>query len=152
MGQGGRMNPRPLIREDAPAPLREEDFSPRYSRPGDLRTRLGSALRGLKHALRRDSSYFAHGYRAILIILIGAILGIGPMAWCMLAIGAGLVLVAELARSSIEALADQLPDTPPVRMAREIAAAISLVAVTTAIALAFTVFLIKFGDLQGWWG
>lgn len=149
MGEG-RMSPGPLIREDPPAIGRE--FAERHARPGNMRARLGSGLRGLKHALRRDSCYFAHAYRAILMVLIGGILGIGPMSWCLLALGMGLVLVAELARTSLEALADQLPDGPPIRAAREIAAAISLVAVANAVALSFTIFLIKFGDLQGWWG
>ena len=139
-------------------PLLEQSETPtwmlRDHGPRSVSQKIGSGLRGLKCAIRSDASFFAHGYRGLLVILAAALLGVGPFNWCLLAIAACLVLMAELGRCAIQTLANAHPNPHDegVQAARDMAAAASLVAEVVAIALAVTIFVIKFGDLMGWWG
>src|SRR3954451_19747612 len=84
----------------------------------DSREKMLAGLRGLKHAIRGDSSFFAHAYRGTLIALTAALLGVGPWSWCLLVIGACLVLLSELTHSAVDTLARALgdPEDPPLRM------------------------------------
>ena len=96
----------------------------------NTREKFVAGLRGLKHAIRGDSSFFAHGYRGTLIAMTAALLGVNPWGWCLLVIAACLVLLAELAHSAVDTLARAIgdPEEPRLKMAREIAAAGVLVA------------------------
>lgn len=142
-----------------PSPmLPEESETPRWmlrdNGPRSVSKKIAAGLRGLKCAIRSDASFFAHGYRGLLVILAAALLGVGPFNWCLLAIAACLVLMSELGRCAIQTLANAHPNPldEGVQAARDMAAAASLVAEVVAIALAVTIFVIKFGDLMGWWG
>ncbi len=117
------------------------------------REKLTAGLRGLKHAIRGDSSFFAHAYRGILIALTAAMLGINALNWCLLVLAACVVLVSELGHSAIDTLARALgdPEEPGLKMAREIATAGVLVAAFTSGAVTITVLTLKFGELNGWW-
>ena len=118
------------------------------------REKLFAGFRGLKHAIRGDSSFFAHGYRGTFIALTAAILSVDPLGWCFLVISATLVLMSELTHSAIDNLARAGgdPESPPLKMAREIAAAVVVVASFGAGALTTTVLAVKFGEHLGWWG
>ena len=85
---------------------------------------------GLKSAIRGDSSFFAHGYRGTLIVITAALLGVDQRGWCLLVLGACLVLIAELAHGAVDTLARAIgdPEEPRLKTAREIAAAGVLVA------------------------
>ena len=117
------------------------------------REKLAAGLRGLKYAIRGDSSFFAHAYRGILIAMTAALLGVSPWSWCLLVIAACLVLLSELTHSAIDTLARAIgdPEDPPLRMAREIATSVVLVAAIGSGAITITVLTIKFGELLGWW-
>ena len=132
---------------ETPAP-----WAPRPDRRGS-REKFAAGLRGLKHAIRGDSSYFAHAYRGTLIALTAALLSVDALGWCLLVIGASFVLLSELTHSAVDTLARASgdPDAPPLKMAREIAAAGVLVAAFTSGGLTVTVLLVKFGELFGWW-
>jgi diacylglycerol kinase len=119
----------------------------------NLRDKLVAGLRGWKHAVRGDSSFFAHGYRALLTALVASMLGIGPMAWCLLVLGFGLILVAEMAHSAVDTLARALgdPEEPGLRTAREIATGGVLASVIVSAAVTVTVIAFKLNDLLGWW-
>jgi diacylglycerol kinase len=127
-------------------------WTPRAGRRG-FREKLAASLAGLKHAFRGDSSFFAHTYRFVLIALAAALLGVGPLGWCLMAFGAGLVFIAELTHSAIDTLARALgdPEQPGLKAAREIATGGVLVAVTLFAALSIAVLTLKLGDLLGWW-
>lgn len=129
----------------------EATWVPRAGRR-NLREKLIAGLIGLKHAIRGDSSFFAHAYRAILVGLIAAMLGIDPRGWCLLGLCLGLVLIAELAHSAVDTLARAIgdPDVPPLAVARQIAAAGVLVAVIVSATVSITLLTIKFGELMGW--
>jgi diacylglycerol kinase len=133
-------------------PLDRPAWTPRAGRRG-FREKLNASLLGLKHAFRGDSSFFAHTYRLLLIALVAAVLHVGPLGWCFLILGAALVFLAELTHSAIDTLARALgdPEQPGLKVAREIATAGVLVAVTASAAISITVLTLKLGDLFGWW-
>ncbi len=117
-----------------------------------VRSKLAAGWRGLKSAARGDSSFFAHFYRGTLIALTAAMLGINQWGWCLIILGAALVLTAELGHSAVDTLARAIgdPEEPRLKTAREIAAAGVLVA---AIGSGFVTILVlswKFFELLNW--
>jgi diacylglycerol kinase (ATP) len=118
----------------------------------NARRKLAAGWRGLKSAIRGDSSFFAHWYRGTLIAIAAALLGINQWSWCLLILGACLVLVAELAHSAVDTLARAVgdPEKPRLRAAREIAAAGVLVAAVGSGAVTILVLSWKFFELLGW--
>ena len=118
----------------------------------NTRRKLAAGWRGLKSAIRGDSSFFAHGYRGTLIAITAALLGIDQLSWCLLLVAACLVLIAELAHSAVDTLARAIgdPEEPRLKTAREIAAAGVLIAVVGAGAVALIVLSWKFAKLLGW--
>jgi diacylglycerol kinase len=133
--------------EDMEAPA----WAPRADRRGTSE-KFAAGLRGLKHAIRGDSSFFAHAYRGTLIALTAALLSVSPLGWCLLVISACLVLLAELTHSAVDTLARAVgdPEDPRLKMAREIAAAGVLVAAVASGGLTTTVLVVKFGEIFGW--
>lgn len=117
------------------------------------REKFWAGLSGWKHAIRGDSSFFAHGYRAFLVALTASLLGVGPQGWIALVLAGCLIFVAELNHSAVDALARAIgdPDEPRLKMAREIAAGGVLAAVVGAAAVAIAILVLKFGDLLNWW-
>jgi diacylglycerol kinase (ATP) len=153
---------RPAGRYDAPAvdlndPRFDELAAPVPWAPrADLRGSRGkfaAGLRGLKAAIRGDSSFFAHAYRGTLIAITAALVSVDPLGWCLLVIGGCLVLLSELTYSAVDTLARAYgdPDDLPLKTAREISAAGVLVAAFVSGGLTVTVLLVKFGELLGWW-
>jgi diacylglycerol kinase (ATP) len=118
----------------------------------NTRSKMIAGFRGLKHAIRGDSSFFVHGYRGTLVVISAALLGVNQWGWCLLVIAAILVLLAELAHSAVDTLARAIgdPEEPRLCMAREIAAACVLVAVCGAATVTTIVLSWKLGQLLGW--
>jgi diacylglycerol kinase len=118
----------------------------------NARRKLAAGWRGLKTAVRGDSSFFAHFYRGTLIVIAAAMLGINQWSWCLLLLGACLVLIAELAHSAVDTLARAVgdPEQPRLKAAREIAAAGVLVAAVGSGAVTILVLSWKFFELLGW--
>ena len=118
----------------------------------NTRNKLLAGFRGLKHAIRGDSSFFAHFYRGTLIAIIAALLDVNQWSWCLLVLSACLVLIAELAHSAVDTLARAIgdPEQPRLRMAREIAAACLLVAAFGSGAVTAIVLSWKLAQLLGW--
>ena len=139
-------------------PLRLEELStptpwaPRPDRRGS-REKFAAGLRGLKHAIRGDSSFFAHAYRGTLIALTAALLGVNIWGWCMLVIAACLVLLSELIHSAVDTLARAVgdPEEPRLKTVREIATAGVVAAAFASGAVTITVLTWKLGELLGWW-
>jgi diacylglycerol kinase len=138
---------------DEPAP----DLDPPTDRTAqadrrNARRKLAAGWRGLKAAVRGDSSFFAHGYRGTLIAITAALLGVNQRSWCLLVLAAGLVLIAELAHSAVDTLARAIgdPEEPRLKTAREIAAAGVLVAALASGAVTLIVLSWNFFELLGW--
>jgi diacylglycerol kinase len=119
----------------------------------DSREKFAAGLRGLKHAIRGDSSFFAHAYRGLLIVMTAALLGVNLWGWCLLVIAACLVLLSELTHSAIDTLARAVgdPEEPRLCIAREIATANVVVAAFASGAVTITVLTWRLGELLGWW-
>jgi diacylglycerol kinase (ATP) len=117
------------------------------------REKFTAGLRGLKHAIRGDSSFFAHAYRGLLIVMTAALLGVNLWGWCLLVIAACLVLLSELTHSAVDTLARAIgdPEEPRLAIAREIATASVVVAAFASGSVTITVLTWKFGELLGWW-
>jgi diacylglycerol kinase len=118
-----------------------------------MREKCAAGLRGLKFAMRGDSSFFAHAYRGLIIIFAAALLGIPPLAWCLIVQAIVLVLIAELAHSAIDTLARALgdPEELALKVAREIATAGVLVAVVALVTVATIVFTLRIRELLAGW-
>ena len=141
---------------DATELLDEFESSPAWAaRAGrrNYREKFAAGLSGLKHAVRGDSSFFAHAYRTLLVALAAALLGVGPWQWCLIGLSAALILVAETMHSAVDTLARALgdADSPGLTIAREIATAGVLIAVTAGAAVWVTIFFVRLGDLLTWW-
>jgi diacylglycerol kinase (ATP) len=117
----------------------------------NTRSKLAAGWRGIKSAVRGDSSFFAHCYRGTLIAITAALLGIDQRGWCLLVLGACLVLIAELTHSAVDTLARAIgdPEEPRLKTAREIAAGGVLVAAVGAAAVTTIVLAWKFAELLG---
>lgn len=116
------------------------------------RLKLAEGARGIKQAIRAESSFFAHAYRGLLIAISAIILGVPAIGWCFLLISAALVLLAETFRCTIHVILDELddPDEPRFVAAREIASGGLLFASITSAGLTLMVLTSRLGELLGW--
>jgi diacylglycerol kinase (ATP) len=116
------------------------------------RDKFVAGVRGLKHAIRGDSSFFAHFYRGAMIVIIASLLGVNQWGWCLLILGGSLVLLAEICHSAIDTLARAIgdPDEPRLTIAREIAAAGVLVVAFTSGAVTVIVLSWNLAQQLGW--
>ena len=147
---GRAIGPGPDDDPDPFAPARE-----RIVRAGrrNLHEKLVAGLVGIKHAVRGDSSFFAHAYRALLIFLTAGMIGVSPLGWFLLVLAAGMVLVAELMHSAVDTLARAIgdPEEPRLKVARDIAASGVLVTVFISASVSLAVLTLKLGEYLGWW-
>jgi diacylglycerol kinase len=135
--------------------LSDLEPSPEPAAQADRRNvqgKLAAGWRGLKAAVRGDSSFFAHSYRGTLIVIAAAMLGVDFRGWCLLVLGACLVLLSELTHSAVDTLARAIGDPEEFRLktAREIAAAGVLVAAVGSAAVTLIVLTTRLFDLLGW--
>ncbi len=145
----------PSLGESPDDPLANLEPSPEPAAQADRRNvqgKLAAGWRGLKAAVRGDSSFFAHFYRGTLIVIAATMLGVNVRGWCLLVLGACLVLLSELTHSAVDTLARAVGDPEEYRLktAREIAAAGVLVAAVGAAAVSVTVLSSRLFDLLGW--
>jgi len=149
-----RRSTRPESAADRPSIAFEPVEAPR-ARAGrrNLREKLWAGLRGWKHAIRGDSSFFAHGYRVLLVALTAGMLGVDPNGWIVLVFAACMIFIAELNHSAVDTLARAIgdPEEPRLKVAREIAAGGVLIAVVGSAMVVGVILVLKFGDLLGWW-
>ena len=99
---------------------------------------MGFALTGLRAAWRQENSFRTQALLAVLAILLFALLGIDRLWWALVILCVGLVLAAELANSSIEALADHLhPEQhPEIGKVKDMLAGMVLILSMTAVLVA----------------
>jgi diacylglycerol kinase len=118
----------------------------------NVQGKLAAGWRGLKAAVRGDSSFFAHSYRGTLIAIAATMLGVDLRGWCLLVLGACLVLLSELTHSAVDTVARAVgdPDEYRLKTAREIAAAGVLVAAVGAAAVTLIVLGTRLFELLGW--
>lgn len=97
--------------------------------------RFGYALNGIITAFRREQSMRTHGLAVVGVGIFLAATGAPPVWWAVIGLAVGLVLVAELANTAVETLADRLhPEHhPEIGVAKDVAAGAVLVATLVAI-------------------
>jgi diacylglycerol kinase len=116
------------------------------------RTWLGKfadAFRGFFLSVRTQSSFAAHLPVAAAAVAVGAWLGLTPVEWGLVALAIGLVIMAEVFNTSIEALAKAVGSYPDdgIRDALDHASGGVLVAVLTAVTIGLVVLGPKLWDL-----
>lgn len=116
------------------------------------RKKVSEGARGIKRALRAESSFFAHAYRGLLIAISALILGVSATGWCFLIVSAALVLITETFRCAISISLDLLaePGDPKALAIREIASGGLLFASITSACLTIMVLGERLGEVLGW--
>lgn len=103
------------------------------------------AWQGMKALLRYEHNARIHLAAALVAIVLGFMLRISSVEWCVVAICIGMVLSAEAMNSAIEALADKITTEhdPLIGRAKDLGAtAVTLLAIVAAISGAI-IFLPK---------
>lgn len=107
-----------------------------------------AGLHGLKLAVRGDSSFFAHGYRFTIVLMFGVMIQLSPVAWLVLCLCAGLILLAELQNSAIDTFARCSNfEEEHVQAAKDIGSAGVLVSVAIGVAVTIALFGLRFNEL-----
>jgi diacylglycerol kinase len=132
-----------------------EDVAPPWgARAGrkNLQEKFWAGLNGIKHAVRGDSSFFAHAYRCVLIAVTAGMIGLSLNSWLLLILSACLVFFSEIVHSAVDTLARAVgdPEEPQLKIAREIAAGGVFVCVVCAATVTTIVLVVRFADLLNW--
>ena len=106
-------------------------------------TSFGHALRGFRLALWSEGNARVHLVVSILVVALGAGLGISALEWAAIAAAVGLVWMAELMNTAFETLCDIVaPErSEQVKRAKDTAAAAVLAAALAAAFIGALVFL-----------
>lgn len=144
--------PDPKVLEELLLPV-EEPLT-RADRRGGTLGKSWAGLNGLKLAIRGDSSFFAHGYRFTIVLMFGVMIQLPPVAWIILAICGGLILLSELFNSAIDALirvgtakTDGEGEDERATAARDIGSACVLVSVIVGAAVTLALFGMRLHEL-----
>jgi len=97
--------------------------------------RFGYACTGITMAFRRERSMRTHGAAVVGVSLFLAVTGAPALWWAIVGLAVGLVLVAEMANTAVETLADLLHpgQHPEIGVAKDVAAGAVLIATIVAI-------------------
>ena len=110
---------------------------------------LRYALEGLGYALRTQPNMRFHLFATVLVIVASGVLLRTSFEWAAIFLAIGLVWVAELINTSIEAMVDLL--SPEIqeraKVAKDVAAGAVLAATFVAIAVGVVVFVPRLGGL-----
>jgi diacylglycerol kinase (ATP) len=120
--------------------MKSENFS--------VKSRLDSlrfAIHGLWSLLINEHNSRIHLLAAILAIVIGIVLKINSLEWCLLTIVTGFVFITELLNSSLETIADIVdPElNEQIRNAKDYAAAAVLISAIIAVIAGGIMFIPK---------
>ena len=111
-----------------------------------LRDRVRSfahALRGVGVLIRSQHNARVHLAATVLVVLMGVLLGVSRMEWCLLVIAMMVVWVAEGMNTGLELLADHCSaaQDPLIGAAKDVAAGAVLLAALGALLVGAFVFL-----------
>ena len=67
--------------------------------------KFGNAFRGIKRGVRGESSFFAHFFISVCVLVAAVVFQLPRVSWCLLVLCIGSVLVAEMFNSALEHLA-----------------------------------------------
>ncbi|QDT70455.1 Undecaprenol kinase [Planctomycetes bacterium MalM25] len=99
-------------------------------KPSTWLGKFACAFRGLWVGVRGQSSFAIHIPVMIGVLVMGCVVSVPWVEWCLLLLAISLVLAAELVNSALEVLAKAVTDeySEPVRDALDIASAVVFVA------------------------
>lgn len=108
---------------------------------GRLRS-FGHALRGLKVLLQTQPNARIHAAATVVVVAAGALAGISPAEWALIALAAVCVWATEALNTSIEFVVDLVsPELHPLAgKAKDVAAAAVLVAALGSVVVGVLVF------------
>lgn len=97
--------------------------------------RFGYARSGIAVAFRRERSMRTHCVAVVAVVIFLTLTGAPAVWWALIGLAVGLVLVAEMANTAIETLADRLHpgQHPEIGVVKDVAAGAVLVATLVAI-------------------
>lgn len=106
---------------------------------------LNCAVEGVLQAVRSQRHMRWHAFASLAVLVFAPALGITPVEFVLLCMAAGMVLVAELLNTSVEAAVDLACSeySPVARMAKDVAAGAVLVAAFVAVAAGWVVLYPK---------
>lgn len=102
------------------------------------------ALRGIVQLFKQEPNARIHFAATIVVIIAGFIKGISPMQWIVICIAIALVWICEAFNTAIELLCDMYCDHryhPTVKVIKDIAAGVVLVASVLSVIVGLIVFL-----------
>jgi len=107
------------------------------------------AFKGITVLFRNEPNAVIHLVAAILVTCAGIILNINRFEWCLIAIVAGLVFIAEIFNTSLENLGDAIDPrlNENIKKAKDLAAAGVLVAAIISIITGLLIFVPRIIDL-----
>ncbi|MDE6481162.1 MAG: diacylglycerol kinase family protein [Muribaculaceae bacterium] len=120
--------------------MKEENFSFRKRAKS-----FGYAFNGIATLLRDEHNSRIHVAAMAAVVILGFILGITNIEWCIVALCCGGVLMAEAMNSAVEAIADLVsPEYHPlIKKAKDVGAAGVLMMAIAAAAAGLIIFLPK---------
>lgn len=100
------------------------------------------ALQGVWEATRRERNLRIHWFAGVLVVVLGACLGLSYLEWVAVLLAAGSVISLELINSAIEELVDHVEPAQheSARRVKDYAAGSVLVASITAAAIGALIF------------
>ena len=124
----------------------EKTAEPAEPRRRTWRDKFHDALRGLKHGIRGQSSFFVHFFFAALVLAAAGMLRCSLEQWSLLLLCIGGVLAAELFNSAVETLFRGLDEATKERCWRslDVAAGAVLLASIVAVIVGVLVFVQRF--------
>lgn len=104
---------------------------------------------GIVHTFKTQPNFQVHTVAAIVAISAGFILDINSAEWAVVIFVIGLVLVAEMVNTSVEAVVDLLTDKYHLKakIAKDVAAGMVLVSATIAVITGILVYLPRIKQL-----
>jgi diacylglycerol kinase len=105
-------------------------------------SKFADAFRGLRRAVRTQTSFFVHVWAAVAVVAAGIVLRVSLVEWCLLAGAIGIVLVAEIFNTALESFARAFPGGwhPRIRDGLDMSSAAVLLSAATAAVIGVLVF------------
>ena len=113
-----------------------------------LTSSLKYAYDGLKYAYKNEQSMTIHIIVTLIVITLGIILNISSYEWIIVILCTGIMMCFELVNTSIEAAVDLTTNeyNEKAKVAKDVAAAVSLVFSITSIIVGLIIFIPKVID------
>ena len=102
-----------------------------------------AAFQGLGYALKTQKNMWIHAFMTVLVVIVGFFLKISLLEWIPIVIVTGLVWMAELINTAIEAIVDLIsPEIHPIaKIAKDVSAGFVVIAAIVALIVGCLIFI-----------